>query len=115
MGDECMARRTRLAVVMHADVVGSTRMVQRDEQAAHEQITQALSRLARTVSRYGGHAHEVRGDAMVAKFARPSDGIAMGEVIMGRYMPPAYHSPGPRRIACDGVERRRTKCESRLF
>ncbi|NIV47455.1 MAG: tetratricopeptide repeat protein [Gammaproteobacteria bacterium] len=65
----------KLAVVLHADVVGSTDLVQKDETLAHERITGTFSRFASVIRRYGGIVHEVRGDALVAEFTRASDAI----------------------------------------
>ncbi len=65
----------KLAVILHADVVGSTALVRRDETLAHERIQSAFRRLAEAVSAYGGTVHETRGDALVAEFTRPSDAV----------------------------------------
>jgi class 3 adenylate cyclase len=46
-------RRT-LAAILHADVAGSTRLVQRDETVAHQRITGAFRRLSATIRGYGG-------------------------------------------------------------
>ena len=59
-------RSTRkLAVILHADVMGSTTLVQRDETLSHERIRA-----------YGGTPREVRGDALLATFARASDVVS---------------------------------------
>ncbi len=71
-------RSRKLAVILHADVVGSTTLVQRDERAAHELIQDAFRRLAETVTAYDGIAKEIRGDALVAEFARASDAVTAG-------------------------------------
>ena len=68
----------KLAVILHADVVGSTVLVQRDERLAHLRITDAFKRLSETVASYGGITHEVRGDALVAMFERASDAVCAG-------------------------------------
>ena len=65
----------KLAVILHADVVGSTALVQRDERRAHERITSAFKNFAQTIQEYGGQVHEIRGDALVAEFARASDAV----------------------------------------
>ena len=66
----------KLAVILHADVVGSTALVQRNESVAHERIQDAFRRFSATVESYGGIAHEIRGDALVAEFARASDAVS---------------------------------------
>ena len=65
-----------MAVILHADVVGSTALVQLDEALAHERMRAAFRRLSELVSAYGGIAHEVRGDALLAEFNRTSDAVA---------------------------------------
>ena len=65
----------KLAVILHADVVGSTELVQRDESVAHERIRDAFRRFSDTIKVYGGTTQEIRGDALVAEFARASDAV----------------------------------------
>ncbi len=66
----------KLAVILHADVVGSTALVQRNESVAHERMQDAFRRFSTTIESYGGIAHEIRGDALVAEFARASDAVS---------------------------------------
>jgi class 3 adenylate cyclase/Tfp pilus assembly protein PilF len=63
----------RLAVILHADVVDSTSLVQINETLAHERIQNAFQRFSETISAHHGIAHEIRGDALVAEFNRASD------------------------------------------
>ncbi|MCZ6856285.1 MAG: hypothetical protein O7G86_20405, partial [Gammaproteobacteria bacterium] len=65
----------KLAVLLHADVVGSTSLVQENETLAHERILDTFQRFSEAISNYGGIAHEIRGDALVSEFARASDAI----------------------------------------
>ena len=65
----------KLAVILHADVVGSTVLVQRDESVAHERIQDSFRRFSETIKAYGGTTQEIRGDALVAEFARASDAV----------------------------------------
>jgi adenylate cyclase len=65
----------KLAVILHADVVGSTTLVQKDETLAHARFQAAFQRLANATEAYGGIAHEIRGDALVAEFSRASDAV----------------------------------------
>jgi class 3 adenylate cyclase len=65
----------KLAVILHADVVDSTTLVQKDEQIAHENIQAAFRAFARSVEAYGGNVTELRGDAFLAEFARGSDAV----------------------------------------
>jgi len=65
----------KLAVLLHADVVGSTALVQKNESIAHQRIRVAFARLSKTLAGYGGATHEIRGDALVAEFPRASDAV----------------------------------------
>jgi TolB-like protein/ankyrin repeat protein/class 3 adenylate cyclase len=102
----------KLAVILHADVAGSTQLVQQDEHLAHERIQDSFRRFGDIIEKYRGRILELRGDALLAEFERASDavtatlafqsdqtyylsrlkdelkpgirvGIAMGEVVMG--------------------------------
>ena len=66
----------KLAVLLHADVVESTSLVQKDETLAHERIQDTFRRFSETIGNYGGVALEIRGDALVAEFARVSDSVS---------------------------------------
>ena len=63
----------KLAVILHADVAGSTRLVQQDEQLAPERIQDAFRRFSDAIEKYHGRVQELRGDALLAEFERASD------------------------------------------
>jgi adenylate cyclase len=65
----------KLAVILHADVVGSTLLVQQNESIAHERIQAIFRNFSETIKAYGGIAREIRGDALVAEFDRASDAV----------------------------------------
>jgi adenylate cyclase len=65
----------KLAVILHADVVGSTLLVQQNETLAHERIQAAFHHFSETIQTYGGITRELRGDALVAEFERASDAV----------------------------------------
>ncbi len=65
----------KLAVILHADVAGSTALVQQDEQLAHERIQDAFRRFSETIEKYRGRILELRGDALLAEFERASDAV----------------------------------------
>jgi TolB-like protein/class 3 adenylate cyclase len=65
----------KLAVILHADVAGSTALVQQDEQLAHERIQDAFRRFSETIEKYQGRILELRGDALLAEFERTSDAV----------------------------------------
>jgi adenylate cyclase len=78
----------KLAVILHADVVGSTSLVQQNETLAHERIHTAFNSFSETIGAYGGIAREIRGDALVAEFDRASDAVAAAlafQIINGEF------------------------------
>ena len=66
----------KLAVLLHADVVGSTALVQKNETLAHQRMQDTFRRFSESITSHGGIAHEIRGDALVAEFAKASDAIS---------------------------------------
>ncbi len=66
----------KLAVILHADVIGSTDLVQRNETLAHERIRDAFKDFSKTIQAYGGTPQELRGDALLASFNRASDAVS---------------------------------------
>ncbi len=73
MVEQALSRK--LAVILHADVVGSSALVQRHETLAHQRINETFQRFSSIIQAYGGSAQEIRGDALVAEFSRPSDAV----------------------------------------
>ena len=65
----------KLAVIVHADVVGSTLLVQQNETEAHARIQDVFKRFSTTIEAYGGETRELRGDALLAEFSRASDAV----------------------------------------
>jgi len=68
-------RSGKLAVILHADIAGSTALVQLDEQVAHERIQETFRRFGDAIIKYQGHVRELRGDALLAEFDRASDAV----------------------------------------
>lgn len=66
----------KLAVILHADVAGSTQMVQQDEHLAHRRIQDTFQRFSTKIKEYSGKVLELRGDALLAEFERPSDAVS---------------------------------------
>jgi len=66
----------KLAVILHADVVDSTKLVRQDETLAHQRIQNVFQRFSKTIKNHDGVTREIRGDALVAEFARASDAVA---------------------------------------
>jgi adenylate cyclase len=65
----------KLTVILHADVAGSTALVQQDEQLAHERIQEAFHRFGDLIDKYMGNLLELRGDALLAKFESASEAV----------------------------------------
>jgi len=65
-----------LAVILHADVAGSTALVQQDQQLAHERIQDTFQRFSNSIEKYQGHVLELRGDALLAKFTHAADAVS---------------------------------------
>ena len=78
MGKDQLSRK--LAVILHADVVGSTVLVHQDEALAHQRIQTVFTNFSETIESYGGLAREIRGDALVAEFNRASDAVIAASV-----------------------------------
>jgi class 3 adenylate cyclase len=67
--------RRELAVILHADVAGYAKLMERDEDLTHELVTGCFDRLADCIRRFAGAVCEKRGDALLARFEQPSDGL----------------------------------------
>ncbi len=65
----------KLAVILHADVAGSTELVHQDKQLAHERIRDSFHRFSKTIEQYHGSVLELRGDALLGSFERGSDAV----------------------------------------
>jgi TolB-like protein/class 3 adenylate cyclase len=66
----------KLVVILHADVAGSTVLVQLDKQLAHERIQDSFQRFSNTIEKYRGHVLELRGDALLAEFELSSEAVS---------------------------------------
>ncbi len=65
-----------LAVILHADIVDSTRLVQLNETIAHQRIVEAFKCFATIIEAHAGKVQELRGDAILAIFNRASDAVS---------------------------------------
>ncbi len=65
----------KLAVILHADIAGSTTLVQQDEHLAHERIQETFRRFGDIIGPYQGRVRELRGDALLAEFDRASGAV----------------------------------------
>ena len=79
----------KLAVLLHADVVGSTALVRKNETVAHERMRDTFRRFSAVIEQRGGIVREIRGDALVAEFQKASDAVTASiEFQTGNTMPP---------------------------
>ncbi len=94
----------KLTVILHADVAGSTALVQQDEQLAHERIQDSFRRFSESIGKYKGRVLEFRGDALLAQFERPSDAVTAA---LSFQADQAYHNSrvkdGPRATVRVGI------------
>ena len=67
---------SKLAVLLHADVAGSTVLVRENEQLAHERIRDTFRHFSKIIIEHQGRVHELRGDALLAEFERASDAVS---------------------------------------
>lgn len=65
----------KLAVILHADIAGSTTLVQADKELAHERIQDSFRRFGEAIEKFYGQVLEIRGDALLASFDRASDAV----------------------------------------
>ena len=73
MGTERTKRE--LAVILHADVAGYSELMERDEDLTHQLVNVCFDRLEDYVRRFDGTVCEKRGEALLARFEQPSDGL----------------------------------------
>ena len=66
---------SKFAFILHADVAGSTGLVQQDEELAHKRIQDTFRRFSDIITQYHGQVRELRGDALLAEFERASDAV----------------------------------------
>ena len=66
----------KLAVILHADVAGSTELVQQDKELAHERIQDTFRRFSVIIEKYQGNVLELRGDALLAEFEHAADAVS---------------------------------------
>ena len=66
---------SKFAFILHADIAGSTALVQQDEDLTHKRIQDTFHRFGGIIKKYHGHVRELRGDALLAEFERASDAV----------------------------------------
>jgi class 3 adenylate cyclase len=71
----------KLAVILHADIVGSTALVHQDEQLAHQRIQDTFRRFGDTVSKYYGQVRELKPQGTSHTFVSAPHGKQSDNVI----------------------------------
>ena len=66
----------KLAVILHADIAGSTELIRQDKELAHERIQDSFRRFRDTIEKYQGHVLELRGDALLAEFEHAANAVS---------------------------------------
>ena len=66
---------SKFTFILHADIAGSTALVQQDEELAHKRTQDTFRRFDETITKYRGYVRELRGDALLAEFERASDAV----------------------------------------
>ena len=62
-------------MILHADIVDSTGIVQKNESLAHLRIRETFGQLASSIEQNQGTVHELSRDALLAVFPRASDAV----------------------------------------
>lgn len=66
----------KLAAILHADVVGYSRLTGEDEEGTHRRVSTYLDGITALIERYHGKALNYAGDAVLAEFATVTEALA---------------------------------------
>jgi adenylate cyclase len=92
-------RQRRLAAILAADVVGSSRLIEADEQSALAAIHAVLSGvLAATAERHAGRLIKTMGDGALYEFASPVEAVACAAAVQETVNARASGEPVGRRV-----------------
>ena len=59
----------KLAAILHADIVGYTRLSSDDEEGIHRKLREYLDYFSETIQSHGGRVVGTAGDAVLAEFS----------------------------------------------
>jgi len=68
MPDQPQAARRRLSAILHADIVGYSALMGRDEAGTHAAVRSRMARAAELAAAHGGRVVKTAGDAFLAEF-----------------------------------------------
>lgn len=89
----------RLAAILVADVVGSSRLIETDETWALSAIHEALSRtLATTAAQHGGRLIKTTGDGALFEFASPVEAVRCAFAVQESLNERAKEQPSEKRV-----------------
>jgi TolB-like protein/class 3 adenylate cyclase len=71
----------KLAVILHADVVGYSRLAGEDEDATYRKLKELLGLISRTVVSYHGRIVNTAGDAVLAMFEAAVDAVSCAAAV----------------------------------
>ena len=74
MADEAPTRK--LAAIMHADVVGYSRLMGEDEAGTHRTLRQYLDAISRLIDKHQGRVVNYSGDAVLADFDTVTEAVS---------------------------------------
>ncbi|MFT5113052.1 MAG: adenylate cyclase [Parasphingorhabdus sp.] len=83
--DQSLPRK--LAAILHADVVGFSRLTGDDEEDTYRQVRQALDRITVQVNAHNGRVVNYAGDAVLADFSSALDAVNCAVVIQNEMSP----------------------------
>ena len=82
MSEEKLKRK--LVAIVHADVVGYSRLSGSDEERTHRALSAALAQVRERVAGHGGRVVNTAGDAFLAEFGTATDALLCAVEIQQR-------------------------------
>jgi adenylate cyclase len=71
----------KLSAILHADVVGYSRLTGEDEEGTHRRVSAYLDAITELTERYHGKVLNYAGDAVLADFGTVTDAVACAAAI----------------------------------
>ena len=90
-----IARRRKLTAILHADVVGFSRLMEEDESGTHQALSEMRRAVDPLITDHGGRIVGTAGDSLLADFASVVDAldcavaIQQAAVVLNEPIPPA--------------------------
>ena len=88
----------KLAAILHADVVGYSRLASEDEDATHRSLKESLQLISKVVTSYHGRVVNTAGDAVLAMFEASVDALSCAVAIQRDLVSLSQDVPDERRI-----------------